>query len=334
MGLTLSNIKKGKELKPPRVLLYGVHGIGKSTWASTAKAPIFIQTEDGLGNIACDKFPLATCAQDVYDALSLLKGDHNYKTVVIDSLDWLEKVIFNDIVTANKAKSIDDFNVRALAYAGGRKLSLVVWGNVLSLLTRLNQERGMTVILLAHSMIKRFDSPLTAPYDRYQLDLYDKSAALVNQWVDVIGFTNYKVHIKEQDVGFNNQVTRGEGSGKRVIYLEERPAFDAKNHYGLPFEVPLTNWTDLARLIAERIEDGNDTSKNKQSKRRAGGSNDNQDRRTMPRSGESGDIRQGHIGEGSRPSQAVPVDNKKSGGDAKGKSQSTKQPSKGNKPTV
>ena len=56
----LETIQTGRQSKPPRVLLYGVEGIGKSTFGSEAPKPIFIQTEDGLDEIDCDRFPLAT----------------------------------------------------------------------------------------------------------------------------------------------------------------------------------------------------------------------------------------------------------------------------------
>ena len=76
---------------PPRLIVYGTEGIGKSTFASEAPAPIFVQTEDGLAEIECDKFPLATTFEEVQAALSELYSEqHDFQTVVIDSFDWLE----------------------------------------------------------------------------------------------------------------------------------------------------------------------------------------------------------------------------------------------------
>ena len=90
----LKQVHSGKQPAPRRIVLYGTHGIGKSTWGSMAPKPIFIQTEDGLGEIACDKFPLARRFDDVMQALSeLYTEEHSYRTVVVDSLDWLERLI-------------------------------------------------------------------------------------------------------------------------------------------------------------------------------------------------------------------------------------------------
>jgi len=55
----LEQIRTGKQSSPPRILLYGTEGIGKSTFAAQAPNPIFIPTEDGLNEIDCASFPMA-----------------------------------------------------------------------------------------------------------------------------------------------------------------------------------------------------------------------------------------------------------------------------------
>ena len=64
MGM-LENIKTGRENKPPRIMVYGQEGVGKSTFGASAPDPVFIQTEDGLGEIDTAKFPLAKNLNDV-----------------------------------------------------------------------------------------------------------------------------------------------------------------------------------------------------------------------------------------------------------------------------
>jgi len=93
-----SRIERGRTPMPPRVLIYGTEGIGKSTFASQAPKPIFVQTEDGLGEIECDKFPLAQSFEEVQEALtSLHQEEHDYQTVVIDSLDWFERLSWDAV---------------------------------------------------------------------------------------------------------------------------------------------------------------------------------------------------------------------------------------------
>lgn len=98
MTSILSSITRGRTLDAPRIILYGMEGIGKSTFAANFPAPIFIQTEDGLGMIDCAKFPLAKSFDEVFQELVALETEPNeFKTIVIDSLDWLERLIWDKV---------------------------------------------------------------------------------------------------------------------------------------------------------------------------------------------------------------------------------------------
>jgi len=242
MVFDLKSIKKNTSFAAPRVLVYGVEGIGKSTFAAGAPSPVFIQTEDGLGSLAVDHFPVATKVSDVLDAIStLFDGGHDFKTVVIDSLDWLETLIWRDIEAKYDAKD--------LAYGKGAMIAADKWREILDGLTALRNDRGMAVILIAHTEIKRFDSPETEPYDRYQPKLQARSSALVREWCDAVLFANYKTLIKKDDVGFNKTVSRGITNGERLLFTSERPAYMAKNRYSLPESIPLS-WEAFESAIA------------------------------------------------------------------------------------
>ena len=106
----------------------------------------------------------------------------------------------------------------------------------------------MAVILIAHTTIKRFDSPETEPFDRYQPKLQDRSNALIREWCDAVLFANYKTIVKKDDVGFNKTVARGISTGERLLYTSERPAFMAKNRFNLPDSIPLS-WEAFANAI-------------------------------------------------------------------------------------
>ncbi len=242
MAFDLKSIKKNVSLSAPRVLVYGVEGIGKSTFAAGAPSPVFIQTEDGLGSLAVDHFPIATSVKDVLDAIStLFDSDHAFKTVVIDSLDWLETLIWRDIESKYDAKD--------LAYGKGAMIAAAKWREILDGLTALRNERGMIVILIAHCEIKRFDSPETEPYDRYQPKLQARSSALMREWADAVLFANYRTVIKKDEVGFNKTVSRGVSTGERLLFTAERPAYMAKNRYSLPESIALS-WEAFENAIA------------------------------------------------------------------------------------
>lgn len=243
MAFNLTSIKRSTGIKAPRVMIYGPHGLGKTTFGAGAPSPIFIMTEDGLGKLEVDHFPLATSYQDVIDAIgTLYNEDHNFGTVVIDSLDWLDNLIWQDIHLKH-----DD---KALAYGKGAVIAADYWRTILDGLSALRDDKGMAVVLIAHCEIKRFDSPEVDPYDRYQPKLQARSSALVQEWVDGVFFCNLRVLTKEAEVGFNKEVRRGITTGERLMYTTEKPAYMAKNRYSLPDSMPLS-WDAFATAIAQ-----------------------------------------------------------------------------------
>lgn len=241
MAFDLKSISRNDTIAAPRLMVYGVEGIGKSTFAAGAPDPIFILTEDGLGSLDVEHFPIAHSLEDVMEAIGTLYGqDHPYKTVVLDSLDWLEAIIHREMEAKHDAKD--------LAYGKGAMIAAQQWRDVLDGLNALRNEKQMTVILLAHNTIKRFDSPEVEPFDRYQPKLQERSNAVVREWADAVMFANYKTIVKKDDVGFNKTVARGISSGERMLFTTERPAYMAKNRYNLPDSIPLT-WDAFANAI-------------------------------------------------------------------------------------
>lgn len=159
----LEQVQRGVVSAPRRTVIYGVGGVGKSTFASMAPRPIFIPTEDGLAGIDCHRFPLATSVADVIAALAELYTEpHEYQTVVIDSLDWLQTLVYARICKERGVESIED-----IPYGKGYVFALTPWREVLAGLDALRNERGMGVILIAHAQIERFADPRTDTYDRY-----------------------------------------------------------------------------------------------------------------------------------------------------------------------
>jgi len=161
-------IISGKLQVPRRTLLYGVHGVGKSTWAAAAPHCLFANLEDGLNDIDCEKTEYLTQYDAVIEAFRWLAEEkHEFQYLAIDSVDWLEKLIHHVVADAAQKKSIAD-----IGYGAGYKQALQYWDRVTEYLDWLRNERGMGVILLAHADIRRFESPEQDSYDRYQPALH------------------------------------------------------------------------------------------------------------------------------------------------------------------
>lgn len=249
MAISLASLRRGGALRPPRIITYGTHGVGKTTFACGAPAPVVIPVEDGLGTLDVDSFPLVKTFGEVMEALgSLATDDHKFKTAIIDSLDWLEPLIWAETC----ARQTPPWrNIEAPGYGKGYLAALDLWREYIDAINWLRDERGMMIIQIAHSDIKRFDDPEHEPYDRYRLKLHDRASALLQEHADIVLFNNYRVSTVKTDVGFNKKVTRGAGGGERLLYTSERPAFLAKNRFSLPDEISIGTGEDAAASIAK-----------------------------------------------------------------------------------
>ena len=245
----LNQIQSGPKPAPRRVLLYGVHGVGKSTFASRAAKPVFNQTEDGLAEIACARFPLANTFDDVMNALmELYAEEHSFRTLVVDSLDWLERMIWADVCRQRNVESIED-----IGYAKGYTFALTHWRRIIDGLTALRGHRRMTIILIAHARIERFENPETDTYDRYVPRLHRLASQLIQEWCDEVLCATYKVHTKQTDAGFDRTRTQAIGTGERILRTTERPAHVAKNRLNLPAEL-LLDWDAYAKFFTSAKE--------------------------------------------------------------------------------
>jgi hypothetical protein len=233
--MALGAVTKGKIAKPQRIVLYGTEGIGKSTFAADAPSTIFIPTEAGTEHLDVARMPMPESWRDVLDACDALMGEHSYKTVAIDTLDALEPMCWAHTCATKKngekrAEHPEDFG-----FGKGYEFALDTWRVLLAKLDRLRDERGMNVILIAHSWVKPFKSPDTEDFERYELKLHRKASGLIKEWADCVLFAMHETLTHKQ-----NNRAKGIGTGNRVIYTTRTAAYDAKNRAGLPESLPLS----------------------------------------------------------------------------------------------
>jgi len=252
----LEHIQRGRAPMPPRIMLYGIEGIGKSTFASQAPQPIFVPTEDGLSEIDCERFPLAKSVDDVLTALAELHVEkHDYQTVAIDSLDWLERLIFDDLCRQYNVTSIEKVDG---GYARGYTHALTHWRKVLDALNRLRVDRGMAVICIAHAKVEKFEDPECSAYDRYSPRLHKHASALVCEWSDAVLFATRKFRTQTEDAGFNRKRTIanaiGKDGGERILRCVGGPSCIAKNRFGIAEELPLSWAAFMAALSNTQLK--------------------------------------------------------------------------------
>lgn len=252
-------IEKGKKQSARRTLLYGPHGVGKTTWAANAPQTLVMNIEDGCDDIDCSRSELIVTYDQLMDNLRWLYANkHDFKTIAIDTVDWLERLIHAEIAKRNKKDSIAD-----IGYGAGYKQALALWSDIVGALDWLRREKGIAIILLAHADIKKFQSPEAESYDRYMPALHDTASALLQEWCDEVLFASYRVFTSKEDLGYNRERTIARGAGDRYIRCNESAAVIAKNRLGMPDEIEFS-WGAYEKYqgdIAGVVKDGSSKKK-------------------------------------------------------------------------
>lgn len=232
MAFDLASITRGKRLRAPKIVIYGPPKVGKSTFAATAPSPIGIITEEGLDNIDVSAFPKAETYEDVMQALATLYTEaHEFQTVFVDSLDWLEPLILAKVCKDN---NVD--NIEKIGFGKGYIFADDLWKQFFAGLDALRNHKSMTIICIAHEQVTKVKNPsLADDYDAYSLKLNKRATALVNEWADIIGFANHEVYTRQVDPANKlNKDVKATTTGARKLHLNPHPAYVAGNRYGIP----------------------------------------------------------------------------------------------------
>lgn len=228
----LKTIKRGSSGLPPRIILSGPEGIGKSTFAASAPSPLFIAQEQGLTGLDhIDRITPASFADVGATVEELTATEHSYKSVVIDTTDWLERSIHQFICARDKQPGVEGYG-----FGKGYKIAEQELVLLLNKLDTLRERKGMFVILLSHVQIKTFTDPSGDTWDRYEMKGHKGFCGILREWPDACLFAVYEV-FKQKERGSNVEKTIG---GGRIIHTQWSPAWDAKNRLALPEVIDLS----------------------------------------------------------------------------------------------
>ena len=235
------NITSGPTATAQKVVLYGVEGIGKSTFASQFPNPVFIDTEGSTSNMNVQRLDNPNSWQMLIDEVNYVKQTKICSTLIIDTADWAETLANKHVIARNGITSIED-----LGYGKGYIMVGEEFGKLLNLLSDLIGI-GINVVITAHADIKKFEKPdELGKFDRYQLKLSKQCAPLLKEWADVVLFANYETTVIT-DSKTKSKVATG---GQRVMYTTHHPAWDAKNRHGLPDKLPF-EFDTIAHIFNE-----------------------------------------------------------------------------------
>lgn len=238
-------IIRGKQPGAKKVVVYGPEGIGKSTFASRFPDPVFIDMEGSTKDMDVARTETPASWSMLLEQIQYVKTYPDIcRTLVIDTIDWAERVCIEHICALHRKNGIEDFG-----YGNGYTYTGEEFGRFLNKLSEVI-EAGVHVVLTAHAQIKRFDQPdEMGSYDRWELKLGKKTTSqtspLVKEWADMLLFANYKTHTVALDDKGKKRKAQG---GHRVMYTSHHPCWDAKNRYGLPEEMAF-DYESIASII-------------------------------------------------------------------------------------
>jgi hypothetical protein len=222
---------------PPIILLYGIDGVGKSTFASKAPKPYFIDPEEGSLQLDVARMTGIETSTEVKEKIKSLTADaKGYKTLVVDTYDFLQDLVAKEICQKSGASSLAKASG---GFGAGMQVQYSEFVEFKNLLFDLRKKQKMNIILLAHCAVSEFNDPaVETAYHRYEVNLFEGKngansvRALTRQMCDMVLFANYKTYVKG-----DGKEARGISDRERVLYTERDAAYDAKNRYNLPQEL-------------------------------------------------------------------------------------------------
>ena len=222
-------ISKGKIEGAQKVVIVGVEGIGKSTFASQFPNPVFIDTEGSTKHMDVARTDKPSSWTMLLEQVRYFKANPQAcDTLIIDTADWAEQLCIAEVCAKAQKTGIEDFG-----YGKGYTYLVEEFGKLLNLLEEV-VESGINVVLTAHATMRKFEQPdEMGSYDRWEMKLAKKTGPLVKEWADMVLMANYKTYVVKTD----DKKNKAQG-GKRVMYTTHHPCWDAKNRHRLPEELP------------------------------------------------------------------------------------------------
>jgi len=239
-------IKKGQTVRAPRIMMIGVEGVGKSTAGASMPNPVFICGESGLvGPQFADtpSFTPENWGEILQFVDELAQDSQGFKTLVIDTLDWVEPMLYAHVCKNANHKNIEDFG-----YGKGYVVAQQEARQLLARLDRLNAN-GMNILLLCHSQIKTVNNPTGDNYDHFESKVNAKISGIFREWCDCVLFAQFDMYTKKD--GMRAKAFGGDG---RIVQTTHSAAWDAKNRYGLPEVMPLDMGAIMEAITAGQVD--------------------------------------------------------------------------------
>lgn len=244
---SLADVKSGRLQVPQRVLAFGGEKVGKSTFASGAPGVVFLCPENGTPHLDIDRLPTPESWDEIPEILELVNERPEWKTIVIDPVNWLEDLAWAKVVGEPGGRVTDATRDKIEKHGGGFKkgydAASGLWRSLTKYLELAHYNKGRNIVFCAHAFVKNFRDPSGVEYERYQVQMHEKAAGVLKQWVDDVLFLRHEVLAKQEGAK-----TVAIATGDRIIHTTWSKAWDAGNRSALPEELPMS-WSSYWEAV-------------------------------------------------------------------------------------
>lgn len=267
--MDLSNAEMSNPNGPARIAMHAVEGFGKTTLAAHLPGPLFIGAESGIPRDLGFDVPVVKPREwlDLFSVIGdLERSNHKFQSVILDTVDWIEPLIHrfccdrdSERQTEMNPKSRKIVSIEDYGWGKGYIVAEEEFRKLITALDRMQQVRGLNVMMLMHSQVRTFKNPAGPDFDRYEPKCQQRIARVIVEWCETMLFGYFQVDSSKisDDVQRNEKTARakGIGSGTRIIGSRQSAMYDAKNRVGLPPEFELGETFDdlIASLLGENV---------------------------------------------------------------------------------
>ena len=222
----MSNIEisSGVQDLPSKDLIYGIEGVGKTSLAATYPSPIFVDCEGSTTKLNVSRLEVNSYGK-FKEAIKLICGEQGniFKTVVIDTTDWLESIVVSEILKEDGAQTITDKKNYSFG-AGDKRIEEFFRKKIIPSFEFI-MKQGKNIVLVSHAHIKGIDDPIVGRYDHYTLKMGKTASAVLKEWVNNVFFMNYEVQMKKN---YGLEKDKAVGGKDVFVYTQRTPQYNAK----------------------------------------------------------------------------------------------------------
>jgi hypothetical protein len=240
----LDKVTVGKKDNLVRLLVYGVNGVGKSTFAAAAPSPLFLDFDSRLDHLGVARLTPKSWDETREVINELCKGGHDYKYIVFDTLDHMEELIHKAVCEKHGKASIEDFD-----WGKGYTFVLAEWRRLCVGLDKL-RAAGLNFILLAHDTVRTVVEPGSEAYESRVMKLRGNKgnvpSTLLCEKMDLVGYAHFDDIITVDKKARRTRMV----SGDRILTFAHSPAYQTKQGIPFPDEIPLS-WEAFDKALKE-----------------------------------------------------------------------------------